>query len=124
MRRAGWVAALEIGVVVLAACASGKGKATSVAVVRSQDAVRGCEFVSRLSSTSPQEDAYSEAALRQRVIDAGGDTLLLLGVGAAEAWKCGNGSMRAFADNPSDRRRTPTVISRAPTPWTTPRYGG
>ena len=108
----------------LFACASGKDKGIVVTVVRSPDAVRGCDFLGRLSQVSTEQGAQSEGMLRQRVAELGGDTLLLQNAGAAEAWKCGGGSARAFVDSPGDRRRTPTALNRPPTPWTTPRYGG
>jgi hypothetical protein len=104
----------------IAACASGTGKRTAVAVVRSQEAVRGCEFLSRLSSPTAEAGAYSEKVLRERVADLGGDTLLAVGGGAAEAWKCGSGgSAKAYADNPSSGA-TPTPAFRPATP--TPRW--
>ena len=108
-------------VAVVAACASGKAKGTAVAVLRSADAVRGCEMLSRLSSPTAEEGPYSEKVLRERVADLGGDTLLLLGGGGAEAWKCRSGdSARAYGDNFA--RTTPTAAFRPSTP--TPRYGG
>jgi len=110
-------------VAAMAACASGAGKGTAVAIVRSADAVRGCEMLSRLSSpTAEATGAYSEKVLRERVADLGGDTLLMVGGGAAEAWKCGSGgSTKAYADNPSSGA-TPTPAFRPATP--TPRWGG
>ena len=120
MSRPAWAILGIAAAAAIAACASGKG--TAVAVVHSADAVRGCEMLSRLSSpTAEERGANSEKALREMVVEVGGDTLLMVGGGAAEAWKCGSGgSMKAYADNPS-AGATPTPAFRPATPTPRPR---
>ncbi len=108
-------------VAILLACASSK-KGTAVAVVRYPEAVRGCDFLGRLVPNAADEGAIPQGQLRQRVVELGGDTLLLLPAGSAEAWNCRAANPRIYAQSTS--RRTPTPPFRPTTPRPTPGLPG
>lgn len=107
-------------VLALFACASSK-KGTPV-VVRYSDAVRGCDFLGRLVSQTADEGTLSQGVLRRRVVEMGGDTLLLLPAGSAEAWNCRARQERIYFK--SSFRPTPTPPFRPTTPRPTPGYVG
>jgi hypothetical protein len=81
--------------------------------------VRGCSFLGRVTGPSAEDGSLNAGVLRQRVVEMGGNVLLLLPVGQAEAWYC---DQRARADakvaNPTPIK---PLTGRFPTPAATPR---
>ena len=108
-------------VLVALACAS-RQKGTAVTIVRYREAVGGCDFLGRLVPDTAAEGSIPQGQLRQRVVELGGDTLLLLPAGSAEAWNCRARQERVYVEG--GFRATPTPPFRPTTPRPTPGLAG
>jgi hypothetical protein len=118
MKRAGMVPVLLVLGAACGDCASKGGKA--VTVVYDPGYVRGCSFLGRITQTTTEDAPLGEGLLRQRTADMGGDTLLIRGGGAGEAWDCA-GKVSAYAPPAAPTKSRP-VTGAYPTPPATPRY--